>query len=73
MLHSQQMGEPTMNSVPSNAEQRPVNPLQSLREVTDSLRKRNDSLELHLRETGWLPRPRDVQKPAPQSNQRPPR
>ncbi len=60
-----------MKSVPSNPEQRPVNLLQSLRDVTESLRKRNDSLESYLISTGWVIRRRDPKKPAVPSTQLP--
>lgn len=58
-----------MKSAPS-AQQRDK-ALVSLREVTESLRKRNDSLESHLIETGWLGRRATTAQP-PIKNETPP-
>jgi hypothetical protein len=53
----------TMKTLPPNATERLKELGPTLREVTESLKRRNDSLQLHLTESGWTIRRIEPNKP----------
>lgn len=52
-----------MKSIPPTADERLEELRPNLREVTESLRRRNDALQLHLTTSGWTIRRIDPPKP----------
>jgi len=52
-----------MKNLPSTDKLQALGP--TLHEVTESLKRRNDSLQLYLTKSGWTIRKSDPQKPKP--------
>ena len=52
-----------MKNLPSTDKLQALGP--TLHEVTESLKRRNDSLQLYLTKSGWIIRKTNTQKPKP--------